>query len=397
MKKKLTEDNVNAITLPRGKQQIFAWDTQCAGLGMRVSKTKRAWVYRYMHEGRNKRMTLGDVRDLTLTEAQQKVDELRGVVEKKEDPAVDIIITGEEPTLGDLWAKFQADYMPRRSSGHQKNLTDAWERLILPKLGAATPLADLEWEDVDRWHQAMKSTPTQANRALAALSVAMNMARRWKMIERSLHNVATDHEKHREGARKPGRLKARPFTAKEMKAIGKALKRESDPVQRVAMEVFLLTGLRPNEVCKLRWEHLGEGGVTYLGETKTGPRYAVLSTIAEHRIRTLPESSEWIFPSPVRANQPLGGHGDDHGLTAPWDRIRRASKLKLPPVYSGRHNWISKAAASEIGDDVRRLLAGHVSSGSGAHGSYLHVTEALRPMADQVAEKIAKSLHLDRA
>lgn len=395
MIRKLTPEILEGLTGSPRKQQTFIWDRDTAGLGLRLTrKGKRAWVFRYSIGGRDRRMTLGEYHAMGLTEARQRAVELREQVDLGEDPADEKALITEEPTLMGLWEKFERDYLPRRSSGHQKNLRDAWERLILPKLGGSTLLVDLAWEDVDRWHQSLKATPTMGNRALAALSVALNMAKRWGMLSRAVANVASDHEKHREGAPKPGKPKARPFTAAEAKAIGKALRKEPDPVQQVALTVFLLTGLRPNEVCKLRWEDIGEGGVTFLGQTKTGARYALLSTRAEELIRTLPEAGEWIFPSSRKHGEPLGGESDDHGLGESWKRIRAATKAPLPPVYSGRHNWISTAAAEGVGDDVRRLLAGHVSSGNGAHGSYLHVTEALRPMADQVADKIAATLGL---
>lgn len=396
MLKRFTDDNVETIFPTRGKQQVFAWDTVAAGLGLRVSKTRRAWVFRYSLGGRDRRMTLGQYHELGLEDARQRAVELRGQVDRGQDPADEKAAVSGDPTLTNLWAKLERDYLPRRSSGHQKNLTDAWVRLILPRLGGATPLTELTWEAVDEWHQAMKSTPTQANRALAALKVGLNMARKWQLVERGTFNVATDHEPHTEGAPKPGKPKARPFTATEAKAIGKALKKEQDPVQQVALTVFMLTGLRPAEVCKLRWQDIGEGGVTYIGEAKKGPRYALLSTRAEALIRTLPEAGSWVFPSPRNQGEPLGGlESDDHGLGEAWKRVRAAAPMKLPPVYSGRHNWISTAAAEGVGDDVRRLLAGHVSSGNGAHGSYLHVTEALRPIADQVAEKVAEGLGLN--
>lgn len=396
MLRKLTPEILEGLTGSPRKQQTFVWDRDTAGLGLRLTnKGKRAWVFRYSIGGRDRRMTLGEYHELDLTTARQRASELREQVDRGEDPADTRTLVSGETTLMGLWEKFERDYLPRRSSGHQSNLRDAWERLILPKLGGATPLVELTWEQVDDWHQAMKATPTQANRALSALSVALNMAKRWGMLSRAVPNVASDHERHPEGRPKPGKPKSRPFTAAEAKAIGKALAKEPDPVQRVALTVYLLSGLRPGEVCRLRWEDLGDGGVTYIGEAKKGPRYCLLSTRAEELIRTLPETGAWIFPSSRNRGEPLGGlESDDHGLGESWKRVRASSKTPLPPVYSGRHNWITVCAAEGVGDDLRRLLSGHASSGNGAHGSYLHVTEALRPIADQVAEKIAKALNL---
>lgn len=224
MIRKLTPEILEGLTGSPRKQQTFIWDRDTAGLGLRLTKKgKRAWVFRYSIGGRDRRMTLGDYHELDLTTARQRAVELREKVDRGEDPADEKMLASDEPTLGDLWRKFESDYLPRRSSGHQKNLRDAWERLILSKLGGSTLLADLTWEDVDRWHQSLKATPTMGNRALAALSVGLNMAKRWGMLSRAVANVASDHEKHREGAPKPGKPKARPFTAAEAKADRKSV------------------------------------------------------------------------------------------------------------------------------------------------------------------------------
>lgn len=398
MIRKLTDELVERMSGSPRRQQTFVWDRDTAGLGLRITRQgKRSWVFRYSLGGRDRRMTLGGYHAMDLTAARQRVAELREQVDRGEDPASAKQDATDQPTLLDLWQKLERDYLPRRSIGHQRNLRDAWERLILPKLGGSAPLTELTWEDVDTWHQSLRGTPAMGNRSLAALSVALNMARRWDMIARGTPNVASDHERHREGVPRRDRPKARPLTAVELAAVGAALEAEPDPVQRVALTVFMLSGLRPGEVCRLRWGDLGEGGVTYLGQTKTGPRHAVLSTRAEELIRELPKAGGWVFPSSRNRGEPLGGaESDDHGLGESWKRVRAHTEMTLPPVYSGRHNWISTAAAEGIGDDVRRLLAGHVSSGNGAHGDYLHVTEALRPIADQVAEKIAAGLGLGR-
>ena len=129
-----------------------------------------------------------------------------------------------------------------------RNLRDAFERLILPRLGSDTLLAALTWEDVDRWHRLLgEATPTQANRALAALRKALNVAKQWSWLERGAPNPATDHEMH------PERKAGRPFSPAELRAIGAALRKEPVPVIRAAATVFLLTGLRPSEVYSLRW------------------------------------------------------------------------------------------------------------------------------------------------
>ncbi len=318
MLKRLTDENVASATADHKKQQVFLWDKDTRGLGLRItSRGLKSWVYRYSMGGRERRMTLGAYpTEFDLTKARQKVADLRRQVEQRSDPAEEDVEAAGEPTLGALWKKFQADHLPRRSNGHQRNLKDAFERLILPRLGATTPLGSLTWDQIDRWHRVLgEATPTQANRALAALRKALNFAKQCGLLERGAANPAADHERH------PERKAGRPFSKAELKAIGAALKKEPDPILRGALTVYLLSGLRPSEVCTLRWSDLRPGGILYLEERKTGQRCAVLPTRAEKLIRALPHLGEFIFPG-RQEGQPVGGEDDWHGLGNVWKRVR---------------------------------------------------------------------------
>ena len=323
MLKKLTDDVVENLTGDRRKQQVFVWDKDATGLGLRVtSRGKKSWVYRYSINGRDRRITLGLYPDdMDLTAARQRVAELRQQVERREDPAREGTAAAGEGTLNDLWKHFEKKHLPRRSQGHQDNMRDHFKRLILPHFGKAKPLSELTWEEVDDWHQKLgkKSTAT-ANLALATLRVAINTAKKWGWLERGAFNPASDHEAF------PTRKAGRPFTDAELKKIGKALERESDPIINTAMTVYLLSGLRPREVCRLRWDDLGEGGVLFLEEAKTGQRCAVLPTRAEDLIRELPRASEFVFPG-RQSGESLGGDGRSHGLGNAWKRIRSRAKL----------------------------------------------------------------------
>jgi integrase len=259
--------------------------------------------------------------------------------------------------------------------------------LILPYFGKERAVESLTWDDVHAWHQSLADTPTQANRALAALRVALRKARRWDGWNLTGPNPATDHELHPERKAQTGR----PLTAMEWKRLGPALLHEEDPVQLAALSVYLLTGLRPGEVCSLRWEDLEDGGVIRL-DGKTGPRRAVLSERAERLIRTMPRVGGFVFPGRL-AGDPLGGENDSHGLGGIWKRMQGAGVTAR--CYDCRHSWVTAAAEKGVGDDVRRVLSGHAGASGTAHSVYLHATEGMRKAADLVAEELVKRFDAD--
>jgi hypothetical protein len=51
-------------------------------------------------------------------------------------------------------------------------------RHVLPELGRLK-VANVQYQDIDRLHRALKVTPHQANRAVALLSMMFSLAQRW--------------------------------------------------------------------------------------------------------------------------------------------------------------------------------------------------------------------------
>ncbi len=389
--RKLTERMVEELAAERGKQQSFFWDKTTPGLGVRVTAGgRRAFVFRWSVAGVERRRTIGGPPDVKLADARVRVAELRGDLDRGEDPALEIAAR-DERTLGDLWRKFRDEFLPRRSRGHARNCRIAFETLILPALGADTPLTSLTWEAIDRWHQSCREErPVAGDRALGALRKALNEARKWDPAfgwpGRAWVNPAAEHEMH--GTGEPGRA----FTDAELAKIGEAIEQEEDPVQRAALHVYLISGLRPDEVCRMRWQDAGENGRLDLPDSKTGARVAVLSTRAERIIAKLPHVGDYVFPG-RNAGEPLGGaHAIEHGLRPAWERARARVGARLR-LYDARHTWISTASALGIGDDLCRLLAGHAKA-NGAHGKYLHVLPEHRRAANRVADTIARKLEL---
>ena len=398
-RKALTDEAVAALA------PGLYWDSVCTGLGVRVGKRTRSFVFQCSVKGADRRVPI-EAADLSAARAEAV--RLRAMVERGELPPTRkdrdkaTAASPTAPTLAEAWERLNVEHLPKKSRGHQHNIRDTFERLVLHSRAGAPagtlslagiPVAALTWDHVDAWHRSMSSTPVQANRALAVLRLALKFCRRWGWLPAGAGNVAEDHDMHRETKNR------RPFTDAELRAIGAALPGEPNAALRVGMLVCILTGLRPKEISRLRWCDLGADGLVTLPDSKTGPRGAVLSERAERLLRTLDAVADnpYIFRG-RRPGAPLGttgGKRDEHPFGAPWDRLRtRTKRTDLPSLYSGRHTWVTTAAGCKVPDDVRRVLAGHTGSTGSAHAVYLHRSADLRAVADQVAEKLALRLGL---
>ncbi len=167
----------------------------------------------------------------------------------------------------------------------------------------------------------------------------------------------------------------------------------------------LTTGLRRGEICGLKWEDFDEvsgtlkicrtvyredGGCLTAGDTKTsaGTRKIVLpsSTAPLLGRRKASALTEWIFPNPLKPEQPAD----------PSSAYRRLKVLLkqagLPSIrfHDLRHLFATNAL--EHGMDVKTLstIIGHVSSATTLN-VYAHVTDDMqRQAADKIDRGIGK-------
>ena len=160
----------------------------------------------------------------------------------------------------------------------------------------------------------------------------------------------------------------------------------------------LTTGLRRGEICGLKWEDFDEvvgtlkvcrtvyretGGGLTAGDTKTyaGTRRIVLpaSTAAVLSERKESALSEWIFPNPLKPEQP----------TNPGSAYRRLKVLLkragLPNIrfHDLRHTFATHALASGV--DVKTLsgILGHTRAAF-TLDTYTHTTGDMQKRASEV-------------
>ena len=160
----------------------------------------------------------------------------------------------------------------------------------------------------------------------------------------------------------------------------------------------LTTGLRRGEICGLKWEDFDEvagtlkvcrtvyrkeGGGLIAGDTKTyaGTRKIVLpaSTVQVLHERKKSALTEWIFPNPLRPEQPAN---PDTAYSHLKSLLKRAG---LPSIrfHDLRHTFTTHALASGV--DVKTLsgILGHTRAAF-TLDTYTHTTGDMQKRASEV-------------
>ena len=175
---------------------------------------------------------------------------------------------------------------------------------------------------------------------------------------------------------------------------------QSDPIWHDFFYTELTTGLRQGEICGLMWSdfdeahgtlsvrrtlHIQKGGRLVTGETKTGTGKRTItlppSTAGLLAQRKKSSYSQWIFPNPIRPEQPISP-------TVAYNRLKTLlKKAGLPSIrfHDLRHTFATHALASGVDAKTLSGILGHTQA-SFTLDTYTHVTGDMQRQAAQVMD-----------
>ena len=83
---KLTAGRIRELTCPTDRAQIFLWDTEAPGLAVRATAGARAFVFQGKVNGKDLRVTIGDVRAWSIEDARVEARRLQTLIDQGTDP-----------------------------------------------------------------------------------------------------------------------------------------------------------------------------------------------------------------------------------------------------------------------------------------------------------------------
>src|SRR5690606_36017037 len=103
------------------------------GFGVRVTaKGAKAFVLNYYVGGRERRYTIGAYPAWTVAAARLEAKELRRRIDRGDDPLDERVELREAPTVGDLWARYEKEHLPRKRDRSATDDRSMWQSYILP-------------------------------------------------------------------------------------------------------------------------------------------------------------------------------------------------------------------------------------------------------------------------
>lgn len=357
---KLTKTFIDQTT----KTGIY-WDDLAPGLGVRVTKGAKTFVFRYRYKGRQKMPKLARYGEITLHQARDiaKIKALE--LANRQDP---FATEQTSRPFREVFETYIQVYAKPRKRSWEKD-RDLIENHVLPRIGAKTTIMELDQVRITKIHDDVsKKTPIAANRMLSCLSKIFSFSK-----SRGYHpgpNPCKGIERNTETKRE------RYVTPDEMPRLAQSLREETNPCVTALIWLYILTALRKSELRFLKWGEVGIiGGRQVLNipaeRTKNKKPHTVpLSPLGVAMLRQLPirGPEDFVFVG-YNWDKPID-------IDSAWQRVRKRAKLEDITLHGLRHTAVSWL----VQDGVSLALAGQVANHSSPSVTQGYSHRALEPL-----------------
>ncbi|HEY9426920.1 MAG TPA: Arm DNA-binding domain-containing protein, partial [Gemmatimonadaceae bacterium] len=214
---------------PQSEGEVFIWDTDLAGFGVRVHPTgKRAFVFRCRPGGGRaaiqRKLTIGEYGSITVEQARREAQRLAGEIAAGRDPGAERdgrraakLASRDAPSVAELGTHFLDEVRTLLKQSTAKEYARMWRRSVVPGLGRMK-VAEVTPSHVSKLHRQLRSTPYAANRVLALLGSFFAYAER--------HGARPKHSNPAHEVQSyPERQRERFLTPEEIARLGDALDR----------------------------------------------------------------------------------------------------------------------------------------------------------------------------
>jgi integrase len=361
------------------------WDDQVRGFGVQRRSGTASFLLKTSVAGRQKLLTIGRAgRPWTAAAARKEAQRLIGEFASGRDPQVARAKAKAEPTVAEVLDRYVEEYAAvRNKPSTLEQIRWNVERNLKPAFGDLK-IGALSRAQISKWHSGLAKRPYTANRALAYLRKALNLAaNQWDLrADNPAAGVQLYREQHRE----------RFYSADELARLGEALtvaelqEKLLEGALR-AIRLLALTGMRLGEVTGLRWVWLDvDAGCIRLPDAKGGSRLVPLGDSALKYLATLKRVGPFVChgSDPAKPISPKS-------VKRAWSAIRERAEIPDGRMHDLRHTVATLAAGTGANAFLVRDLLGHrtVAMSSKYVGRSV---DPIRATADQVSSRISEAL-----
>lgn len=381
---KFTAGRIVDFSCPPDKQQVFIWDSESPGLGLRATQGAKSYIYQGKLNGKAVRITIGDVKTWSIKDAQAEARRLQTIIDAGQDPRqvkAEKIAKAEAAKeqakaeeirdsllVQSAWDEYVAKKSPRWSHHHVTDHAKVASPGGQPKKrgtgltvqGVLYPLLQMRMVDINAcvladWQEReVQARATAARHGFVLFRTFWNWCGEQKAYQTIIDQNAITKAVRQTVAR-AGTKKADVLQRAHLKDWFAAVRNLSNPVISAYLQGLLLTGARREELAELKWSHVDFklGAMWIKDKVDAEGRMIPLTPYLRSLITALPRRNEWVFSSPTAADGKLAEPRIAH------NRALDAAGLEHVTLHGLRRTFASLAEWVEMPVGVVAEIMGH--------------------------------------
>ena len=340
-----TEGRINNFKCPPNKKQIFLWDSDVKGLGLRATPGAKVFIFQGRLNGKSFRFKIGDSRTWLLDAVRKEARRIQSLIDKGIDPRQDkqdqLQKTEDRQqaescqgiTVKEVWdiyiekrrnaekngwgARHYLDHIKISQPGGTpvlkgKRLTKAGPLAALMPL----KLSDITQEVIEDWLKTEgKNRGARARLAFSLLRAFLKWCESEKEYRGSIHPNVCSSKLKKEYIPKM-KTKDDCLQKEQLQVWFQAVQGLNNKIISAYLQSLLLTGARREELAGLKWEDLNfQWHSMTIHDKVEGERTIPLTPYVSFLLAALPRKNEYVFYSQTAA---------DHKISEPRHAYNRA-------------------------------------------------------------------------
>jgi integrase len=363
-------------------QAYLVWDDYQRGLALQIQPTGyRAYKLIYRFHNRPRWYHIGATDAIGLADARKLAAELMLRVIKGEDPAAEKRAARGTGTFGEVAIRYVEEHAKKQNKSWRQADKLVRKHLLPPwgKLSANT----ITRSDVRAMMGKMSDAPITANQTLAAASAIFTWAVKQELlVSNPCHGVERNATTSRE----------RVLSDTEVPRFWEAF--SAAGVAGTALQVLLLTGQRPGEVTRMRYDQIADGWWTLPGAPDAKTKWPGTKNAQTHRV-WLPSAARDIIARLKCGDDFVFGQLSD--LAPTMRDICRQLKVPRATPHDLRRTHGSTITRLGFGRDAMNRIQNHKEGGiADVYDQYEYAEENKRVM-EAVASRLLALAHGDEA